>query len=349
MSKSGDKRHREASGIVLDEGAADGSGGELLPMAEDHEGGAAAHPSEIGSLALQPWACASKRTVRPAAEQRPWIACELTSIQALLRRVTAHVNRGLASLFGQHTFVGVVDRRYVLVQHLTKLYVVHLGVASHEFFYQQALRRWGNLSTIRLAEPVPLTNLYLLGLALAGNGDESSGGGRGGVPAVTFDAAPSEEATAAAEAAAALLTDKSEMLQEYLAIEIDDGCLVTIPQLVDGYVPPLNGLPAFVRRLVHEVDWTAEQSCFEGLARQLGALYRVDHVGVPPKREVDGGEKDNTSSSLPENSAGYLLVAATSALHLHSTGRSPLSFSEARYLQDTLPDDEDYDDNDVKF
>ena len=62
------------------------------------------------------------------------------------------------------------------------------------------------------------------------------------------------------------------------------------------------------------------------------------------QREVDGGEKDNTSSSLPENSAGYLLVAATSALHLHSTGRSPLSFSEARYLQDTLPDDEDYDD-----
>ena len=255
------------------------------------------------TLILQPNACAAKRHVHPAAQQRPWVSCELTSIHALLRRVTAHLSRGLHALFSQHTFVGIVDRRYVLLQHLTKLYIVHLGVASEAFFYQQTLRRWGNLATIRLAAPVSVADLYLLGAALARKGaddaedaEEADGGdvevdepeevrGRATsdaipeMPSVRFDAAPSRAARRAAAQAAALLDSKAEMLLEYLSVEIFDGQLCALPQLVDGYVPPLNGLPAFVRRLVHEVDWTAEQPCFDGLAKQLATLYRVDEVG----------------------------------------------------------------------
>ena len=255
------------------------------------------------TLILQPNACAAKRHVHPAAQQRPWVSCELTSIHALLRRVTAHLSRGLHALFSQHTFVGIVDRRYVLLQHLTKLYIVHLGVASEAFFYQQTLRRWGNLATIRLAAPVSVADLYLLGAALARkvaddaeDAEEADGGdaevdepeevrGRATsdaipeMPSVRFDAAPSRAARRAAAQAAALLDGKAEMLLEYLSVEIFDGQLCALPQLVDGYVPPLNGLPAFVRRLVHEVDWTAEQPCFDGLAKQLATLYRVDEVG----------------------------------------------------------------------
>ena len=62
------------------------------------------------------------------------------------------------------------------------------------------------------------------------------------------------QTTLSLERAAALLDDKAEMLLEYLSIEIADGQLRALPQLVDGYVPPLNGLPAFVRRLVELVD-----------------------------------------------------------------------------------------------
>ena len=63
--------------------------------------------------------CASKRHVRPSATQRPWVSCELTSIQSLLRRVTAHVSRGLQALYAGHVYCGLVDRRYALVPHLT--------------------------------------------------------------------------------------------------------------------------------------------------------------------------------------------------------------------------------------
>ena len=50
-------------------------------------------------------------------------------------------------------------------------------------------------------------------------------------------------------------------------------------QLVPGYVPPLCGLPLFVLRLATRVDWTAEQPCFESLARELAVFYRVAQLG----------------------------------------------------------------------
>eukprot|EP00965_Chrysotila_dentata_P006039 198110-Pleurochrysis_carterae.AAC.4 len=98
----------------------------------------------------------------------------------------------------------------------------------------------------------------------------------------------------------------AEMLDEYLSFCIVDEAVVTLPQntrqsgltlqrriarlpdgrvgcalvqLVDGYVPPLNGLPAFLLRLASHVDWTAEVPCFESLSRELAAFYRLDDIG----------------------------------------------------------------------
>ena len=45
------------------------------------------------------------------------------------------------------------------------------------------------------------------------------------------------------------------MLEEYVALRIEDGGLCSLPQLVDGYVPPMLALPLFVWRLATQVDW----------------------------------------------------------------------------------------------
>ena len=68
------------------------------------------------------------------------------------------------------------------------------------------------------------------------------------------------------------------MLEEYVALRIEDGGLCSLPQLVDGYVPPMLCLPLFVWRLATQVDWSQEQPCFEGITRQLAAFYRVDNL-----------------------------------------------------------------------
>lgn len=277
-----------------------GTGAGSQPTGSTAEDAGAGDSAGSGALAVPQCGVGSQRHVGRLGVSRPWVTCELTSIHSLLRKVTAQVSRGLQALFSQHTYVGLVDRRYVLLQHLTKLYVVHIGVTSEAFFYQHTLRSWGNLSTIRLAPPAPIAKLFLL----AGGGDEPVNARDeplhelvSGVPSTAY----SQAALEAGERAAELLEEKAEMLLEYLSIEVRDGCLCTLPQLVEGYVPPLNGLPSFIRRLVERVDWTTEQPCFHGLARELAGLFRVDEVGAP---EEGGGASDGGGGEGGEGEGG---------------------------------------------
>ena len=56
-------------------------------------------------------------------------------------------------------------------------------------------------------------------------------------------------------------------------------------QLIDGYVPLLNALPLLVLRLASSVDWSAEAPCFESLARELAAFFRLVDVGEAGRHE----------------------------------------------------------------
>lgn len=141
----------------------------------------------------------------------------------------------------QHVYVGRIDARYLLLQHLTKLFVVHIGAVSEAFFYQQALRQWGNLSAIRLRSPISVH-----GLAIAGLNDHASGYSASGE-------SREEETDHIAHGIVDLLNEKAEMLKEYLMLEIVDGHLCSLPQLVAGYIPPLCALPLFILRLATKV------------------------------------------------------------------------------------------------
>ena len=77
---------------------------------------------------------------------------------------------------------------------------------------------------------------------------------------------------------------------EYLSIDVSDGLLRALPQLVDGYIPPLAALPSFVLHLAYRVDWTSEVACFEGLARQLAAFYRVARIECGEGPTSDGAD-----------------------------------------------------------
>ncbi|KAL3915734.1 MAG: hypothetical protein SGPRY_007105, partial [Prymnesium sp.] len=173
-----------------------------------------------------------------------------------------------------HVYVGKVDSQYILLQHLTKLYIVHIGVVSEAFFYQQALRLWGNLSAFKLNPPASIYSLARAGLSdpasgYAGNEADNS----------------ANEADHIALGVVDLLGEKAEMLAEYLSLEIVNGQLCALPQLVPGFVPPLCGLPLFILRLATKVDWTAELPCFQGLARQLALLFRVSAMGAASQTE----------------------------------------------------------------
>lgn len=72
-----------------------------------------------------------------------------------------------------------------------------------------------------------------------------------------------------------LLTEKGPMLSEYFGIQIVHGRLMTIPNLLDGYQPQIDGLPKFLLRLATKVDWDREYECFRDVSREIAKFYSL--------------------------------------------------------------------------
>ena len=227
------------------------------------DGEAASSPPTAARVA--PTSCGSVRRV--GASGRAWVACELTSIERLLAAVRQRSHRQLHALFAGHVYVGRVDSSYVLLPPYQAVRRAHRRGSLARLLLPAGAPPLGQPRRAAAVDPAPIEQLCLLALATPQSGWREADGDRG----------------ALARKAAGLLVETSEMLAEYLSLEIDgDGRLVSLPQLVDGYVPPLNVLPNFVWRLATKVDWTAEQPCFDGLATELAAFYRVARAGRPP-------------------------------------------------------------------
>lgn len=107
-------------------------------------------------------------------------------------------------------------------------------------------------------------------------------------------------------AALELLESQAEMLNDYFSLQItradgaeqgDEGShqlvLVTLPSVIDGYTPQMEGLPALMMSLVKEVDWEEvssprvssasphscfffqEEACFDGVSRVLAEFFVI--------------------------------------------------------------------------
>ncbi|TDH67261.1 hypothetical protein CCR75_002427 [Bremia lactucae] len=182
----------------------------------------------------------------------------LSSIQNLLALMRQKKNKALGQLFREHSFVGVVDKHFSLLQFRTKLYIVRHDVIAYHVFYQQALEQFGSSRPIRLQTPFPVDKLVLEALQNPRNGyDEEDG--------------PKEQFASEIKT---LLSANGPMLFEYFSLEIDaQGMLRTLPQLLIDHEPSIHSLPEFVFHLATEVNWEEEEPCFESIAQVLARWY----------------------------------------------------------------------------
>lgn len=163
----------------------------------------------------------------------------MTSVLNLRKAIDNGEHQGMKELFEDHKFVGCVNKSLALVQHSTKLFLANVTTLSKELFYQIIMFKFGNFDFLRLSEPAPIYELALLAL------DSKDSGW-------TEDDGPKDEL---ATYIVGLLKGKATMLLDYFSLEIDkEGCILTLPLLLDGYIPNLNGLPMFVLRLATEVS-----------------------------------------------------------------------------------------------
>ena len=154
--------------------------------------------------------------------------------------------------------MGVVDKRYSLVQFRTKLYITRHDEIAFHVFYQQVLLQFGATRPITLQTPFPTYDLVLEALKNPRNGyDEEDG--------------PREQL---ADEIKTLLIANGPMLLEYFSLNIDSqGLLRTLPRLLPDHEPSLHSLPEFVLHLATEVNWEEEELCFESVAQVLARWY----------------------------------------------------------------------------
>jgi hypothetical protein len=190
-------------------------------------------------------------------------------------------------VFRKHTFVGIVNRQYSLVQYRTKLYLVrHRDIAYH-LFYEKALQQFGSLRAFQL--PTPLS-VYELAFEALGN------------PRSGYDAEDGPRDRLADDVKQILIA-QGPMLAEYFSVDIDaQGMLRSLPRLLGDHEPSLHSLPEFVFRLGTEVNWEEEQSCFDNVAQVLSQWYSelwyphhpdraalvIEHVVFPALKNAAG-------------------------------------------------------------
>ena len=190
---------------------------------------------------------------------------ELTSVRELWSEITANAHVALRRVLAGLTLVGCADERrgLWLLQHGTKLYMARVNRLARDLFYQRVVARFGRHPCRALAEPAPIAALVRMALD-----DEE-------VPEGVEKAKAEEAKEKIANAAAALVAEKAEMLREYFGVDVDQRArtLVGLPVLCEGHAPNLARLPEFCLSLAHEVNWEEEKPCFETCARSIASFY----------------------------------------------------------------------------
>ncbi|KAA0718271.1 DNA mismatch repair protein [Triplophysa tibetana] len=231
----------------------------LEPSINDEPKTDAQHPPEDAPPSKRPHVDEGKKDLTAAALPRRRII-KLTSIKELREDIEEKTHKGLQELLQNHSFVGSVNPQWTLVQHQTKLYLLNTTKLSQELFYQILIYDFGNFGVLRLSNPAPLYDLAMLALESEESGWTEEDGSKEGLAQYIVD----------------FLKQKSEMLEEYFSLEIDDeGKLVGLPMLLDNYIPTMEGLPMFILRLATEVNWDNEKDCFHDLAIECSHFHSI--------------------------------------------------------------------------
>jgi len=230
---------------------------------------------------------------------------KLSSIKKLRELIDQKEHLGLKNLLEDHKFVGCVNQSLALIQHLTRLYLVSTQKLTRELFYQILIFKFGNFGYIELSSPAPIYELVLLALNSPDSGWKPDDGDKEELAKFVVD----------------LLQDKGDMTMDYFSMEINkQGELISLPLILDKYVPNWNRLPMFLLRLATEIDWDNEQDCFDGFSRECSLFYSYAPDEYDDEEESD--EKTGVKSQW-EHTIEHIIYPA-----LRTSLIPPKSFSE---------------------
>jgi len=206
----------------------------------------------------------------------------LTSVEQLLQEMVQQSLEPITRVLRDATVVGCLSSRKLLVQAGNTLYLLDMTAFSRELFYQECLHKFGELRVFELEEPASISELVLLALEAC----------------TTLCPRLSGSHDLIAAGASQRLVEKRELLEQYFGVVISkSGQLVALPEIVEGYLPTLDGLPAFCYNLHAKLSWLDEMETFDQIARELAVLYAIPLEEEPEDLRVGPGSPVELVSS----------------------------------------------------
>lgn len=186
-----------------------------------------------------------------------------TSIEELRSEIRQNAQSDLTQILKSHTFVGILDAEFALIQHDTKLILVNYFALSEDLFYEIVIEEFGNFGRLELDSDIekPPSIHHLMTIA---------------VTMCTSNGLQIADINLVNDYAQ-ILIDNREMLEEYFNFSItEEGSLRGLPMLLPNYVPCKRKLPLFILRMALEVDYSDEKTCFSDIAREIALFYQIE-------------------------------------------------------------------------
>ena len=209
--------------------------------------------------------------------------CDYDSICNLRNEITSQNHQELNEKLRGSTYVGAVSRNRSLIQCGVDLLMINHRELACEMFYQVALMKFKGMPMAKLGGG-GVDIMSAIGQRLQFEETTDSIDANEDCEQVPLGKVSSANANLAYEATKCL-AEKATMLEEYFSIKLEkrkvskkqrqvSSLFITgLPILLDGHVPQPHALPLFLTRLATEVDWSAEQPCFNGVCRELASFY----------------------------------------------------------------------------
>jgi len=205
---------------------------------------------------------------------------KLTSVLSLRKEIENNCSETLQTIFQNHKYVGAASPTWALFQHDTKLYICNSNRVLQEMFYQIMMYEFGNFGVIKFSNALSIYELLMIALELPESGYQGG------------EDKPKEQL---ARDATNILVSRAVMLNDYFSIEMDtDANILSIPLLLEGFLPDLDGLPLYLLRLASEVDWSSEKECFQNFCQETARFY----VLHPWKQQCS--DIDDISDAAPD-------------------------------------------------
>lgn len=93
------------------------------------------------------------------------VETKLTSIKQLRFGIEKNCSLNLREILANLIFIACIDSHKSLIQHSTKLYLCDTTRLAEELFYETMLYDFQNFGYIKLSNPLPMEELFVLGLS----------------------------------------------------------------------------------------------------------------------------------------------------------------------------------------